>query len=366
MRKENIFAIEKFDQADNQLETFSDKEIQSLYLSALRKYKRRSRDAHHLDPCYASFCKSYLNDDNLLSDPSCFNKSDILQMETDVSLRISELHPFKLDVLLLGGGRNKRQTKGRQPRKRGPTATTKSIEGSMGATRLLGSFKIMQLVYTDADSQRTGGASNYFAFDYRINDCYDPDPLFLTGGITGFAETSAFFSRWIVEEFELNLTLTNQENFPLTAGVVFSPVRLSTFLSTRALAIDALERWGAVTPQSLGHATGQDRCRFPLLRVKPGHVLGNPSLYMGEEAFSGFSTASPLSQLYVTIIVFGPATVSTPNGVFCNAVLRYKTRFFSIQSSLLGMSRLITHYDSLMISEKPAPSTIAQRRLVPQ
>lgn len=233
--------------------------------------------------------------------------------------------------------KNARRTNGKRTNVK-QTPLVNRAQTSMGQKVLLGSFQKVDLIYADADSQRNNPANSYLAFSFRINDVYDPDPLILSGGITGFNEMSAFFSRFHVEEVEVDIVMDNQEQFPLTVCPVFAPTDLVAAIGSRSLAVDAMERWGAIKPIVLGHVTGQDRYIMQTLRIKPSMVLGNPALYNGDPSYTGTNSSSPTSFVFLTIVAVGPATVSLTNGMFITTTIRYKVRFFSLAKTLFGFS----------------------------
>jgi len=251
----------------------------------------------------------------------------------------SELHPASRDCLLVGGGKNRKRNNRRRKRRVNNKVESLSVqkaEASMGTKVILGASKETDLQYVDADSFRKDGGNTYLAYDFKINDVYDPDPLFLTGGVTGFNEMCAFFLRFRVDAVEIHAQFSNQETFAVTVGIIFSPERLATSIGSRSLAIDALERYGAEPPMIMGPASGNGLAKFPIMRVKPSRVLGNPAAYYGSENYCGFFNASPVAPIWMTIIAVGPNNTGLANGIGSNVRLRFKTHFYSIRSSLLG------------------------------
>jgi len=214
------------------------------------------------------------------------------------------------------------------------TKATQQGEKSMNTRVILGSSQNSDLQYLDADSSRKNGAASFVAWQYRINDVYDPDPLLFTGGVTGFSEMGAFFTRFRVDAVEIHAQISNFENFPVTVGFVFSPESLLASLGTPAAALNALERWGAETPIIMGGVSGNNIAKFPPVRVKPSRILGNAAAYYGNENYCGFFNSTPFLAIYVTFIVYGPSALSL--GVFANVRLRFKTHFYNIRSTLLG------------------------------
>jgi len=178
------------------------------------------------------------------------------------------------------------------------------------------------------------------AWTLRSNDVFDPDPLLLTGGITGFAEMSAFYERFIVQQMHSRVTFANRESFPIKVGVVLTPSSILPSITSRALALDALERFGQVACFELSSQGGMDRktCNFTF---DPAAVLGHPGEYHNSGLYSGTSSSSPTRFIFVTYILVAPSSVATlANGVFYSNELNYKTKFYSVAPKLLGLKQI--------------------------
>jgi len=207
----------------------------------------------------------------------------------------------------------------------------------MGTKVALGTTETTVLRYNDGSDQRNSPSANYMVWRLRLNDVYDPDPLLATGGLTGFNEMSAFFEYWIVTQVQINVTVCNRDTFPDKFAIVLSPTDIATSISSRALALDAMERSGAIFTYELSAQGGMDRCSFAG-RIRPGKVLGFASEYMLSGLYGGTATSSPTNELFIVFILVAPPSVSITQGIFYNLEISYKVKFYNQVSTLLGHS----------------------------
>jgi hypothetical protein len=203
----------------------------------------------------------------------------------------------------------------------------------------LSSSKLTWLKYVDGSDQRAAAGVNWGVWRLKLTDVYDPDPLLLTGGITGYNEFSAFFNRWRVISTHLSLTVTNRESFPMHFAILLAPSDISTFLSSRALALDAMERPGCIYHRELAAQGGMDRVTFNR-RLNLKSILGDAyTLRAGD--FDGSVSSSPVRNLYAHFIIVAPTTVTTiANGIFYDLTISYLVKFFDVLPKLLGMSEI--------------------------
>ena len=76
-------------------------------------------------------------------------------------------------------------------------------------------------MYRDNSYTRNNPGNNFLVYSLRINDLYDPDPLVLSGSISGFKEMMQFYQYYRVKFFSAAIQLFNNEAFPLMYGAVF-------------------------------------------------------------------------------------------------------------------------------------------------
>jgi len=211
--------------------------------------------------------------------------------------------------------------------------------------KILGNKSYHTLTYAEDDVLTMSSVD--FALDtYRISDIFDPNPSLLTGGITGYAEFTAIFFKWIVNRVYIDLAIVNQEPAkPITIGVIFNPDNLSSTILSRANAINALERPGTMVKSvMLAPSAGQNRVTNLHFKVNPSTVYGNSALYFGSVNFSGSTPAGPPQELYVHVIVIGPAALSLSSGILSSIKLTYDVKFFSVAPGLLSEDEIELRY----------------------
>jgi len=221
-------------------------------------------------------------------------------------------------------------------------------------TKVLGNKTYRTLTYVEDDVNIASSVD--FALDtYRISNIFDPNPSFLTGGITGYPELSSIFFKWLTDKFSMDLSVINQESAkPITMGVLFNPDNLSSTITSRTLAINALERPGTMVKSlMMATASGQNRVTNLHFEVNPSTVYGNANLYFGSVNFSGSTPAGPPQDLFVHIIFIGPAALSLSAGVILSVKLTYEVKFFSVAPTLLASQQeglrylYVQHFEDL-------------------
>lgn len=239
-----------------------------------------------------------------------------------------------------GGKRKQQYKKGNRP-----NTSTKV----MGVQPVLGAYKTTVLKYVDPSDQRYAAVSNYLVWAMKLNDLYDPDPLLATGGITGFSEMAAFYREYIVERVQIKCSFANQESFPIHVAVLATPTSLVSTVTSRSLALDAMERWGVLFRGEIGHNTGQDTLKMTVV-VKPQDVFGD-KIYRTDGSFSGSYVSSPTSTVYVNFIIVAPTSSNLVNGVFYDGEFSYRCRWYNIRNTLLGTTEEEIRYYMMMFSK---------------
>jgi len=215
---------------------------------------------------------------------------------------------------------------------------------------VLGSFRKVQLCYVDGSDQRANAGANFFVWRLRLNDVFDPDPLLLTGGITGYPEMVAIFNRWRVQSVHFKCTVANRESFPIHFGILASPSDMATTITSRALALDALERPYTLYRTELSTQSGMDRSTCTR-HIQLQRVLGDLTYHTSGE-FDGTASVSPTRFIFLTMVLVAPATSLLPNGIFYNMSLTYHVRFFDIIPKLLGQSEEYYQMMSLVMRRR--------------
>jgi hypothetical protein len=186
---------------------------------------------------------------------------------------------------------------------------------------------VRKLNYIDSIYQRNNAGNNYLVYAFRINDLWDPDPLLLTGSISGFKEIMQFYTTYRVMNFKIHLKISNNEAFPLLYGYVFSQTSLVGVIPTRDQAIDALENDFSTRARMISAKGGIDTEEIQSL-ISPAEVLGDRRQYTAELGYSGQGLATPAIPLYVNLIVASPSGAAIANGVTTALTLEFVSEFF--------------------------------------
>jgi hypothetical protein len=186
---------------------------------------------------------------------------------------------------------------------------------------------VRYLNYIDSNYVRNNGGANYLAYSFRINDLYDPDPLILTGLVSGFKEIMQFYTTYRVNQTHVSLRITNNEAFPLLYGYVFSQTALVGSLSSRDDAINALENDFSTRARLLAAKGGIDTDTIQTT-LQVHTLLGNKKQYEAELGYTGQGVASPGIPLYLTFIIASPSGAALPNGVTTALTFTYRSHFF--------------------------------------
>lgn len=186
---------------------------------------------------------------------------------------------------------------------------------------------IRKLNYVDSIYQRNNAGNNYLVYAFRINDLWDPDPLLLTGSISGFKEIMQFYTTYRVMNFKIHLKISNNEAFPLLYGYVFSQTSLVGVIPTRDSAIDALENDFSTRARMISAKGGIDTEEIQS-QIKPAEVLGDQRQYNAELGYSGQGLASPTIPLFLNLIVASPSGAAIANGVTTALTLEFVSEFF--------------------------------------
>ena len=186
---------------------------------------------------------------------------------------------------------------------------------------------VASLLYVDSAYVRNNPGNNYLVYSFRINDLYDPDPLILSGSISGFKELMQFYQYYRVLKFGANINLSNNEAFDLMYGAVFSQSNLTGVISSRDDAINALENNYCKGPFLLSEKTGIDRGTMKL-SIRPSSLLGVPRQYFSDNNYIGIGLATPTIPLWLNFIVCSPTGSPLTNGYTTTTKLFFVAEFF--------------------------------------
>lgn len=185
------------------------------------------------------------------------------------------------------------------------------------------------------------GASNtglqYIAVGYIANGLFDP-AISATDASQpdGFVSLSDLYNNYIVLSCQIDLIVTNREDFNVNVGVGFYP-GTKTFGS----AAECLDNGEGPYGKSalLSAKGGMDRAK--IIKRVALHTLWNKQYYFGEGSFQGNSAANPSIPATVYVTAVGASGTTMENGVGLNVRLTFKVRF----SGRKGTDQVSISYD---------------------
>lgn len=185
------------------------------------------------------------------------------------------------------------------------------------------------LRYVDGSYVRNNPGNNYLVYSFRINDLFDPDPLILSGSISGFKEIMQFYSFYRVLHTSIVVHITNNETFPIMYGGVFSQTNLTGVIASRDDAINALESSFSSKVRILSPKGGFDRGSL-VMKIKPSQLLGDVRQYLAEQNYAGIGLSTPAIPLWFNMIVASPTGAALVNGYTNSTTLTFKSEFFGL------------------------------------
>jgi hypothetical protein len=193
---------------------------------------------------------------------------------------------------------------------------------------------IRKLNFIDGNPLRFNALSNYVYWRYRANSVFDPDPLILTGGISGFTELAALYREYRVTHLEFEWNISNRESFPVMIGLAFTTLDVVGTITSGAAAFNLLENGYSTRGKILSAAGGQDRFTFKG-KVSIADLFGNPEQYAGDNSYAANVTGDPARLLFANCVAVSTTGANMALGVSISMTLRYTTQFFNRQSNQL-------------------------------
>lgn len=218
--------------------------------------------------------------------------------------------------------RNKKNKKNNKPRTRVNRLVSGERPGLVMPSRHVASF-----VFVDGSYVRNNPGNNFLVYSFRINDLNDPDPLILSGSVSGFKEMMQFYGNYRVIRFSAEINISNNETFDLLYGAVFSQSNLTGVITNRDDAINALENNFAKGPFILSAAGGMDRGSMRI-RIIPATLLGDRRQYTADIDYSGIGLNTPARPLWLNFIVCSPTGAALTNGYTNSTKLFMTAEFF--------------------------------------
>lgn len=229
---------------------------------------------------------------------------------------------------------NSNKSTTRPPRSRArrgrPKARARTTKQNKQSTQLIMPPRLWRtLRYNDAAYVRNNPANNFLVYSFRANDLFDPDPLILSGSISGFKEIMQFYQYYRVMHCQATITLCNLEAFPIMYGMVFSQTNLTGIIATRDDAINALENNFSTRARILAAKGGMDRATLTK-GMSMNRLLGASLQYAAESNYTGNGIATPTTPLWLNFIVASPTGSALTNGYASTTVLSFHSEFFGL------------------------------------
>jgi hypothetical protein len=192
---------------------------------------------------------------------------------------------------------------------------------------------MVKLNYTDGSQLRNNIGSSYLFFKMRGNSVFDPDPLLLTGGITGFPEWGGLYRRYLVTKVRVEWKVTNMESFPLSVCFAPSLADITTIVSSKNAAADVGEmKLGQVA--DLSAAGGMDRALINST-IDCATFMGNVNEYLDSGTWAGFAGAAasnPNQYIFLNFTVYSSNVLSS--GIFSTLRIHYTVKFYEVQTPI--------------------------------
>jgi len=221
---------------------------------------------------------------------------------------------------------NRKQRTGRNAKKNGKSTTTVN-SSLLHQQAILPLTMTTSLQYVDSAITRNNPGNSFLVWGMRINDLYDPDPAILSGSISGYGELMAFYSTYRCISNHVEVTICNNEDFPITWGLVFTDINVLGTISTSAQALNLLENGYTTGSRAISSKYGMDRDR-QVLDIDLATLVGNRSLYEGTLNYTGSTATSPAISLWCFVIVVSGTGAALTQGVSATSKFTYRTKFF--------------------------------------
>jgi len=190
---------------------------------------------------------------------------------------------------------------------------------------------IVDLVYDDATINRSNVGNKFIYWRIRMNSVYDPDPLLLTGNVSGFVEWSALYRRYLVLAFKAEVTMVNEETFPIAINAAPSDIDLTTIIISPTTAVDLGEVPLSIPTKIMSSKGGQDKIKLTSY-VDLAKFTGQKRAYKDSLTYSALVNGNPSTLLYWNYGAF--TDTNLVNGIFQNAKYTFTVLFTERQSLL--------------------------------
>jgi len=212
------------------------------------------------------------------------------------------------------GGARRRQPRGPKttfPLTKAPTHTRLSSVGIQPQLDVTLSFQVFGTTLNAAGSVAMRR--------FRPNALYDVDPILGSTTVPNFVEISSLYIYNRVIAVNYDISVCNNETFPLNAYIIFSNSDPGT-LGHIQLQGNRLCRQKMISAKG-----GMDRCT-----LKGGSTVSNivGTNIESEDNYRGTSSAVPVDNIWLGIGAYSPSLAFLPNGITMSGTIKMRVRFF--------------------------------------
>jgi len=192
--------------------------------------------------------------------------------------------------------------------------------------------QLVSFFYQDFSSTRLTSTSSFSSYSIRANGLFDPDPLLLTGSISGFAEQGNLYRQYLVRRVFIDWFVSNNGVAPVILVAAPSLTNLAAVLSSGQAIANLAENRGAkkfILSGAGGQDRGRIRMRIPLAKYVSNNFQYNSGTYSG---FMGSAPSNPATLIYLNFCAYSPVPLTA--GVTTDLSIRFETKLYDIQTPL--------------------------------
>lgn len=196
------------------------------------------------------------------------------------------------------------------------------------------------LRYVDDQTLKNVAGSLYQYWRIKMGDLFDPNPLVLTGGVSGFIELAGLYRRYLVTHITIDSIIVNNEAFPVTITQAPSDIDLATLISGPIPAVNVAEL-PLQHKRILSSKGGQDRGRIHRT-IDLARFTGQPGAYRDSLTYSSLVNTSPATNTYYNIVALATSNF-TAAGVTQTTTYTFRVRFTQRQTPIISSLERVNH-----------------------
>jgi hypothetical protein len=183
---------------------------------------------------------------------------------------------------------------------------------------------VVNLTYADLTLNRNNAGSKWNSWRIRMNSVYDPDPLLLTGAVSGFLEWSNFYRKYLVTHFTVDAEISNKDAFAVGITAAPTTADIIAALNTPAACQDLSETPLAIKAKTVSQAGGVDRIKISKT-IDLAQFCGNRNAYLDSLQYASLISTNPAQMFYWNWGIFTDTNLA--NGLFQNTKYTYRVLF---------------------------------------